>query len=409
MIKKISAIALALVLCLSVVVLPASAADLELGDASIAFSLKWDKESYSAGDTAYLSVYMDAADDLALFTGSFIIGLNSSVFSQTDNPIATVKENAVGSELFESYWKSPTTNLSWLASTVVPRVQAQNTADENALYDQYLKFTAAKNINGTHANAGNNMDGFYGSEFDPTEPIMTIALKVSDTVADGTAVNAAITSGSLKCTPVQTTWKYYNNPGSASTATNVAAAAFDVSQTVVSASIGAAEKVYEDSIVSYWKDQIKFDANEDESYAGTFSVRHLAVIPAADWESNFGTDEDAQAEGTKNITDIGFIFAQGAAFDKDEAANWLEAGANDNSFTKKSVGFVSTGMKGQEGNYVYSVTITGISDKNAELSSLGYVAWTDADGAEHYSYFETVATETFTELYDTYYSQQFGA
>ena len=44
MVKKISAIFLALVLCLTAMVVPASAA-VELGDAQMAFSLEWDKES----------------------------------------------------------------------------------------------------------------------------------------------------------------------------------------------------------------------------------------------------------------------------------------------------------------------------------------------------------------------------
>lgn len=401
MIKKISAILLALVLCLSVVVVPASAA-VELGDAQIAFSLEWDKDYYQPGDTAYLSVYMDAADDIELYTGSLLIGLNSAVFNTTDNPIADVKANATAADWFTAFYKSPATNLSWLTNaTQVGRVTDDSTEEEKAAYDMYLKYTAGKDTAGTHENTASTVNGFYGSDFVADEPILTIALVVSADAANGTAVSAGIMSGSLTTTSgtPQTHWKVYSDPGNAKTTANAAASSFDISQTVVASTIGEAGKEYETSIVSYWKDQIKMENSEYTS----FSIRHLAVISAADWEANFGTDEDASVEGTKNITDIGFILATGnGSFDKDAATDWLEAGATDATFTKMPVTYVSTGMSGNEGNYVYSVVITGCTDPDASLSSLGYVVWEDAAGTTHYSYFEKVQTETFRELYDGY-------
>ena len=103
MVKKISALFLALVLCLTAMVVPVSA--LELGDAQIAFELKWDEEYYKAGDTAVLSVYMDAADELSLYTGSFIIGVNSAVFPTDINSQDDLRAGSTTSELFNSYYK----------------------------------------------------------------------------------------------------------------------------------------------------------------------------------------------------------------------------------------------------------------------------------------------------------------
>ena len=237
MVKKISAIFLALVLCLTAMVVPASAA-VELGDAQMAFSLEWDKESYDAGETAVLSVYMDAADDLSLYTGSFVIGLNSAVISQDDNTLDDIRANSTISEWFAAYYKDGTTNLSWLATTIAPKVDAANTADEQALYDQYIKFTAARNSAGSHENVANSKAGFGGDEFVADEPILTISLIVAADVPDGTVINAAITSGSTTCSPVQTTWKYYKNPGSATTTANIAAANIDVTQTIATATVG---------------------------------------------------------------------------------------------------------------------------------------------------------------------------
>lgn len=401
MIKKISAIVLALVLCLTVVVMPASAADLELGDANVAFSLKWDKEYYSAGETAYLSVYMDAADDLALYTGSFLIGLNSSVFSQADNPIDDVKANAVTSDLFASYWKPADTQLSWLASSIATRVNTANTTEEQALYDHYLKYTAAKNASGSHANALNNKDGFYGSEFDPTEPIVTIALVVSADVADGTAVNAAITSGSLTSTPAQTAWKYYSNPGNATTSANVAASTFDVSQAVATnAQIGEPAAPSVPLTVSYWKDQIRFDTNANTgAYAGTFDYRILATI------DNFDEVYADVEAGKASIQDVGFVFNRTAALVEADAKAQVEGGTV--KYSTVSNVSVSTSYQGE--TYVMSCLVNNIpdADKGTILSAMAYVEYVQ-DGVTKYAY-SAVQTSTFEDLYSTYYSQAFPA
>ena len=238
MVKKISAILLALILCLSMMAVHASAA-VELGDADLAFALEWDKEYYSAGDTAKLSVYIDVADDYSLYTGSFIIGLNSAQISQDDNAIDDVRASATTDETFRSYFKGADTQLTWLATTVASKVTAANTADEQALYDHYLKYTGSKDTaGGTHENTATNKAGFNGSDFDPSVPVMTISFVVAADVADGTVLNAAITSGSLTCSPVQTTWKYYKSPTTATTTANIAATSIDVTQATAIATVG---------------------------------------------------------------------------------------------------------------------------------------------------------------------------
>ena len=239
MVKKISALFLALVLCLSVMVVPVSAA-VELGDgAVIAFSLEWDQETYNAGDTATLSIYMDGNDSYSFATGSFLIALNSAQITQEDNPKEDLCANSTTSEAFNSWYVAASeAKLAWLADTVAPKVTAANTAEENALYDHYLKFVASKNTGGWHENTGTTKAGFNGTDFNPDEPIMTISFVLASDIPDGTALNAAITSGSKTCSPVQTTWKYYKNPGNATTTATVAAASIDASQAVATATIG---------------------------------------------------------------------------------------------------------------------------------------------------------------------------
>lgn len=389
MIKKISAVVLALVLCLSVIVVPASAAKVELGSAKMAFSLAWDKASYSAGDTAYLSIYMDAADDLPLYTGSFIIGLNSAVFKQADNPIANVKANATTSDNFASYWKGADTNLSWLAAGVVTRVKNANTAEENAKFDQYLKYTAAKNGAGTHTNAGNNMDGFYGNEFNADEPIMTIALKVAADVPDGTAVEAAMTSGSLTVSPVQTSWLYYTAPNSATSTTAIAATDIDVSATVISAKIGAP------SIIKDGGSQIRFrgisQTGTAADYQGEFDVRTVAKISEADFAAKF-TDE---ATAIEKITDIGFVYARTskvADFNL-EKAKQVAQGADIAGYTKKQISHIQH-TAGNDYQFTCLVENIPDADKTDSLNALAYVCFNG-----EWIFADAKIFADFTELY----------
>lgn len=390
MIKKIGAIVLALVLCMSVIVVPASAAKVELGDAKIAFSLEWDKASYSAGETAYLSVYMTAADDLPLFTGSLVIGLNSAVISQADNPIATVSSNAVTGETFGSYWKNLSDgNIAWLATTVAPKVTAANTAEEQGLYDHYLKVGAAKYTYGTHPNAGNNKDGFYGSDFDPDEPIVTIALVVAD-VPDGTPLNAAITSGSLTCTPVQTTWKYYTNPGNATTSANVAAADFNISQAVATATVGEVGS----SIIAHSYSQIRFRGigatSTKDDYKDEFDVRTLATLTVED------TDD---AVVKSKIEEIGFIYYESnndAAYSVETAKAVVEGTESNADYVRYDVKYLQS-VGG--GKYNFSCLIESIpdADKDNGVHVLGFVKY---DGEMKYY---VAATEvSYRALYDQY-------
>lgn len=396
MVKKISALLLALVLCLSVVVIPASAA-VELGDASIAFSLEWDKSAYKAGDIAYLSVYMDAADDVALYTGTLAIGLNSAVFSQDDNSKAVMASNTTElDDNFFGYYKSLVQNqaISWYPSTIATNIGKKNTAEENALYDQYLKITFNKNASGSHPNAANQYDGFYGSEFDPTTPVFVIGLVVKADVADGTAVNAAMTSGSTQVSGC-TIFKQYTDIGNTNKNANIAATATSVSQadttkTTGDVTIGAA------TIVNPLKGQMRYGKE-----AGTYDVRALAVITGKDFTTTFGSVDAAKTM----ITEIGFVFASGSnisAPSMDAVEALVEEGTAITGYKKVPVTQLSTGI--ESGSYVFSCIVEDIPAAAAQtdkLIAVGYVAWdSNADGVvDSYNYYTEAQTIDFADYY----------
>lgn len=419
MIKKISALVIALVLCLSVVVMPASAAGVELGSNDIAFALEWDKKSYSAGDTAVLSVYMDARDDLSLFTGSFAIGLNSAVINQTDNPIATVKANATTADWFRAYYKGADTQLSWLSSSVVnTHIKDDNTAEENALYDHYLKFTAAKDTTGgSHANTGVNNAGFGGDEFIANEPIITISFTIASDVPDSTVVRAAITSGTLTASTLnftQTKWKYYSNPGSATTTTDIygtaASGALEQADTTVTNGgdvvIGGAELAF-----TTWKQQIKFGVDKDGAYNNTFSAR--TFVEFTNFSEVFDDAPDAlNTDDGDGLLEVGFVYKVGD-FDETTAKNYIASATfgvgegtetSVDGYTIDRHAYISTTAKA--GGYVMGSTIVDIPDANktTNVTVLAYAKYTTG-GEPVYAYHPV--SGTFETLYNTYKAQAF--
>ena len=398
MVKKISALVLALVICLSVVVMPmsANAAKVELNGQSIAFALEWDKPYYNPGETAYLSVYMDAADDLSLFTGSFLIGLNSAVFSPDDNTADAIKDGSTTAEWFEAYYKPASSQISHLAATVASKVTTANTAEEQELYDWYIKYTVAKNSeSGWHENIANSKAGFGGADFNPDEPICVIPLVVSADADPGVVAKAAIPSGSKTCSPVQTTFKYYKTPNTATTTANIAATA-----TSVEKAITPDEVLVTNDIVNPLKGQIRFDTKDQ------FDIRALAVISGDDFATKFGSESKA----AEMIKEIGFVFAAGSNVTAPsvEAAKALaESEATEaDGYKKVTVGYLSSSIS--EGNYAFSCIVEDITDKTNSLGAVGYIKY-EKEGTTYYSYYAASQTVSFETLYNTYVDLAFPA
>lgn len=233
MIKKISAIVLALVLCMSVVVLPVSAySDLELpSGSSVAVKLEWDQSSYSAGDTAYLNIYWTVDESFEYQNAQITIGINDAYLGEIGETTT--------SELFQSFYKSPeqgNMTIDWLAPTYQTKVQSANTADENAAYNKYIKLAIAKTTGangGTHPSMSSAKNGLPGAEINEVDgPMITLSFEVLQDCTAGVDLVAAITSGSASCSPAQTYFKYMTNPGVKTTAKNFAVTAVSLAEAV---------------------------------------------------------------------------------------------------------------------------------------------------------------------------------
>lgn len=397
MIKKISAIVLALVLCLSVVVVPVSA--VELNGAKQAFEVKFDKEYYNAGDTAIVSVYAKVAEGYEIGASYISIGLNSAVFAQADNSTTDIQASLTTNDIAMFYFQDPSTlGVTWTTANQTTQINNASTAEEAALYDQYLRINLKKNTTSGYG----TYNGLPSEDFNADEaPLMQFELKVAEGLADGTPINAAITTGTISKN--MTYMAYYSSPGSKSTTAKFALA--DTVMVAATATIGAPALAIEKE-----KQQIKFGVTDGE-YNNTFAARTFVKF------TNFSEvfDDAADALDTADgdgLLEVGFVYKVGA-FDETTAKNYIaDAEFGDVIGTEKSVdgytidrhAYVSTSVV--ENGYAMGATINNIpaADKTTNITVLAYAKYTTG-GDPVYAY--CPVSGTFETLYNTYYGQAF--
>ena len=168
---------------------------------------------------------------------------------------------------------------------------------------------------------------------------------------------------------------------------------------VSNAVVEAAETPIVPLTISHWKNQIRFDINSKNEFAGTFDARMLMSID--NFDEVFGSVDAAK----EAVIDAGYLFNKGAAIDVDTAKAQVEGGAATYSQVKNV--YVSTYFSAEKA-YVMSCLIQNIpeADKTVELSAMAYVIYTNAKGETAYAY-SPVVTSTFETLYNNNFSNAF--
>ena len=165
------------------------------------------------------------------------------------------------------------------------------------------------------------------------------------------------------------------------------------------------------NFINPWKSQIRFDKNEDGTFAGTFDYRVLATITSDDFLSVFGSEKNAE----NTIVEAGFIMARGDTvndFDY-ETAKAVAMGTS-TVYTKVNVNTISTSFDTDEsasapGDYVMSCIVEDIPeiDKNMCLATMAYIAYNDNNGDLCYVFYPEIHSVCFDGLYEQYYSLAF--
>ncbi len=165
------------------------------------------------------------------------------------------------------------------------------------------------------------------------------------------------------------------------------------------------------SFINPWKSQIRFDTNEDGTFAGTFDYRVLATITSDDLLSTFGTENIA----IQSMVEAGFVMAKSddvSDFDYEIAKAVVEGTST--AYTKVPVDWISTALDPDTstsgaGDYVISCIVEDIpaTDKNMCLATMAYIVYNDADGNICYMFYPAINTVCFEGLYEQYYSLAF--
>lgn len=404
MVKKICATLMAIILCLSVAFIPATAAGFdssyELSEGkNIAYKFELDKSSYKAGDTVTLSIDLNVVDDYQLSTGTILIASNSAVIDASENDANTVKATAVGSELADSFWKPiSTVTWGWQKAAIVSRVEATNTEEENQLYDQYLKFAIDRQAigNGTHPNSDNRTLGLTGAEINADNGAMwTVQFKLRDDIPDGTPINFAITSGSITSKPAQVAFKIQSNPGVANTTKSPATSEYDVSAAVATATVGEAAPA--GPVVAKSKAEVKMTPNSPTTVEDAFQFRVTSVITDADWDTYFA---NTAAGGINAITKLGFVAYKGTdGFDL-ETAKSVAKGGSAAGYDVATTTYVQKETDSSDAYFGAIIQITS-AETRSDATYIAYVEYTDAEGATQYAFYDAAQTALLDTNYQT--------
>lgn len=409
MIKKISAVLLALVLCFSVVVLPVYAAgfgsDYKLADGKrLAYKVELDKEYYSAGDTVTVNVYLNVDSNTQIHTGSMAFGVSSAVFDTTTNAAATVKATATANNTYNSFYNDVAgLNWSWLKAAMVTRISNANTPEEKAAYDQYLKVVITRNTSASHENAGSNLAGLPGDDVNADKaPFFSFKLKVRDDVADGTPVKVAITSGTITSNPAHTAFKAFLD--GATTNVSPATTAYDVSAAVATATVGTPAPA--GPAVTKAKSQVKMTATSASTVADEFSFRVISKISDSDWDTYFKNTGVAGAT-TDYITAVGMVAYKGAAFDADTAKR-VVAGESVADYTAAKTDYISKADASADAQFGAIIKAKHSTLTN-DVTYMGFVQYVDASGNAQTIFYETAGTAALSTNYDTIVSKYLTA
>ena len=199
-------------------------------------------------------------------------------------------------------------------------------------------------------------------------------------VYGGTYEDGFTTSGATVSEVLADGYVFYNGEGAVEITDNQK----EVSENVV---------VYEKTIVTAMSSQIRFNKNDDGSYAGTFDVRTRAKISDADFNKYIaGSNENA----TEKISKVGFVYSTAETEFSIDVAKTVAQGGTADGFVDKPISYIQDA----DGYYMFTCLVTGIPEEELDngLTAYAYICIEDT-----WYFFPVEVTAEFGEMYNTYY------
>lgn len=186
----------------------------------------------------------------------------------------------------------------------------------------------------------------------------------------GTTINEALADG----------YVFYNGDG---------AVEIEDNQKVVSDNV----VVYEKTIVTAMSSQIRFNRNDDGSYAGTFDVRTRAKISDVDFNKYIA---DTNEEAIEKISKVGFVYSTTETEFDIESAKTVAQGGKVDGFADSPISYIQDA----DGYYMFTCVVTGITE---EYLDSGLIAYAYICVEDTWYFFPVEVTAEFSELYGKYY------
>ncbi len=151
--------------------------------------------------------------------------------------------------------------------------------------------------------------------------------------------------------------------------------------------------VYEKTIVTAMSSQIRFNKNDDGSYAGTFDVRTRAKISDADFNKYIA---DSNENAINKISKVGFVYSTAETEFNIDIARTVAQGGKAEGFVDKPISYIQDA----DGYYMFTCLVTGIPEDELDNGLTAY-AYICVDNVWYF--FPVEVTAEFGEMYNTYY------
>lgn len=379
--KKFLSALLAVIMIVSVFSFSASAGVTELApDApeNIAMKLEVEHEDGSAansvipGETVTVKIYVTARDPEArVYGGMFLIFFNSDIYTFVDGS----RQWGVGGTTGGFIWNDALMAINDANNGVPYKNTVAKMTEEELAYG----WNAAANIQVQNA-AGTVNTNAPLIKANAAIPFLTFKLKVSDTVAPGTAAPIGIPVTAIA--PLNTVRQNYTYiqtwTDADKTVTQNRARNFYVMDTIAELSVASATPTYS---VEKAKSEVMFTGDKAHGTPDDlFTYRLTSKMTAADFT--------AINTNGNTITEVGFIAANASATDVDAAKAAVETGtALPTGWKTAKTDYISQANEASDAFFGCRIKNISHAAQDENITCAAYVAYTDADGATHYVWY----------------------
>ncbi len=150
-------------------------------------------------------------------------------------------------------------------------------------------------------------------------------------------------------------------------------------------------------VVAKSKAEVKMTPNSPTTVEDAFQFRVTSVITDADWDTYFA---NTAAGGNNAITKLGFVAYKGTAGFDMETAKSVAKGGTAAGYDKAETTYVQKESDTSDAYFGAIIQITS-AETRSDATYIAYVEYTDAEGAKQYAFYDAALTALLNTNYQT--------